>query len=316
MVSIQEQSSIESRRSPLLDRWVSVFVDGGSREGQRDELKSKGEVANRKMHEPSGPLYNSRSQKARYGFGTGSGSMGLGMRKVRNAAIYRRNEITEMRRVGRREGEALRGMEREKRVRGVERGGGKRNIMSDLCPRGTLYFSNATLLELLAEAANDTSFQDEGSFHGGGRGRSESVKVWHRLDNGSTIFCAPLSEIRGLPKEPFSLPLYQQVLWSSLFGAMLTVAIAGNALVMWTVLAHPRMKTVTNYFIVNLSVADMMLSVLNCAFNFSFMMHRKRLVSLRQVTRPQRRDEAIQEDSFLLTRIFSLRDGADDDDEV
>jgi len=33
------------------------------------------------------------------------------------------------------------------------------------------------------------------------------------------------------------------------------------------------MRTVTNYFLVNLSVADLMMSLLNCAFNFIFLLN-------------------------------------------
>ncbi|XP_043273113.1 tachykinin-like peptides receptor 86C isoform X2 [Venturia canescens] len=36
--------------------------------------------------------------------------------------------------------------------------------------------------------------------------------------------------------------------------------------------AHRRMRTVTNYLLVNLSVADLMMSLLNCIFNFIFML--------------------------------------------
>lgn len=39
------------------------------------------------------------------------------------------------------------------------------------------------------------------------------------------------------------------------------------------VLAHRRMRTVTNYFLVNLSVSDLMMSLLNCVFNFIFMLN-------------------------------------------
>ncbi|XP_033215115.1 tachykinin-like peptides receptor 86C [Belonocnema kinseyi] len=51
------------------------------------------------------------------------------------------------------------------------------------------------------------------------------------------------------------------------------VATGGNVIVMWIVLAHRRMRTVTNYFLVNLSVADLLMSVLNCVFNFIFMLN-------------------------------------------
>jgi tachykinin receptor 3 len=32
------------------------------------------------------------------------------------------------------------------------------------------------------------------------------------------------------------------------------------------------MRTVTNYFLMNLSVADLLMSLLNCVFNFIFML--------------------------------------------
>lgn len=54
-------------------------------------------------------------------------------------------------------------------------------------------------------------------------------------------------------KNAYIMPWYQQVLWSSLFGLMVTVAAGGNIIVIWIVLVHKRMRTVTNYFILNLS---------------------------------------------------------------
>ncbi|XP_063703924.1 tachykinin-like peptides receptor 86C [Culicoides brevitarsis] len=71
----------------------------------------------------------------------------------------------------------------------------------------------------------------------------------------------------------FELPFYQQLIWICLFSAMLVVAISGNAIVIWIVLAHRRMRTVTNYFLLNLSLADLLMSTLNCVFNFIFMLN-------------------------------------------
>ncbi|XP_015910851.1 tachykinin-like peptides receptor 99D [Parasteatoda tepidariorum] len=70
----------------------------------------------------------------------------------------------------------------------------------------------------------------------------------------------------------FILPWWQQLVWSIVFGVMIFVATGGNAIVMWIVLAHKRMRSVTNYFLVNLSLADMMVSTLNVIFNFVYML--------------------------------------------
>ncbi|CAB0035484.1 unnamed protein product [Trichogramma brassicae] len=71
----------------------------------------------------------------------------------------------------------------------------------------------------------------------------------------------------------FILPLWRQVLWSLLFGCMIIVATGGNIIVIWIVLAHKRMRTVTNYFLVNLSIADTTVSTLNVIFNFIYMLN-------------------------------------------
>lgn len=70
----------------------------------------------------------------------------------------------------------------------------------------------------------------------------------------------------------FILPWYQQLIWSLAFGIMVIVAAGGNLIVIWIVLTNRRMRTVTNYFIVNLSIADTMVSLLNVVFNFAYML--------------------------------------------
>ncbi|XP_071446338.1 tachykinin-like peptides receptor 86C [Hetaerina americana] len=73
-------------------------------------------------------------------------------------------------------------------------------------------------------------------------------------------------------RRPFSLPYWQKTVWVVIFSAMLMVAAPGNAIVIWIVLGHRRMRTATNCFLVNLSVSDLLLSILNCAFNLVFML--------------------------------------------
>ncbi|KPJ19314.1 Tachykinin-like peptides receptor 99D [Papilio machaon] len=73
--------------------------------------------------------------------------------------------------------------------------------------------------------------------------------------------------------QSFILPWWRQVLWTVLFGGMVVVATVGNLVVIWIVLANKRMRSVTNYFLVNLSVADAMVSTLNVTFNFTYMLY-------------------------------------------
>ncbi|KAM8707005.1 hypothetical protein ACLKA7_011159 [Drosophila subpalustris] len=70
----------------------------------------------------------------------------------------------------------------------------------------------------------------------------------------------------------FVVPWWRQVLWIILFGVVVVVATGGNLIVVWIVLTTKRMRTVTNYFIVNLSIADAMVSSLNVTFNFYYML--------------------------------------------
>ena len=58
--------------------------------------------------------------------------------------------------------------------------------------------------------------------------------------------------------------LLEHVLWTGAFSIILIISILGNTLVLWTVLGHRRMWSVTNCFLVNLGVADIGMAVLNC----------------------------------------------------
>ncbi|KAL6446217.1 hypothetical protein ACFW04_001083 [Cataglyphis niger] len=75
------------------------------------------------------------------------------------------------------------------------------------------------------------------------------------------------------PRNQFVLPWWRQMIWTLLFVGMIVVATGGNLIVIWIVLAHRRMRTVTNYFLVNLSIADAMVSTLNVTFNYTYMLN-------------------------------------------
>ncbi|XP_042552440.1 substance-K receptor [Dipodomys spectabilis] len=71
----------------------------------------------------------------------------------------------------------------------------------------------------------------------------------------------------------FSMPSWQLALWATAYVALVLVAVIGNATVIWIILAHQRMRTVTNYFIINLALADLCMAAFNAAFNFIYASH-------------------------------------------
>uniref|UniRef100_A0A1I7ZEQ4 G_PROTEIN_RECEP_F1_2 domain-containing protein n=1 Tax=Steinernema glaseri TaxID=37863 RepID=A0A1I7ZEQ4_9BILA len=69
---------------------------------------------------------------------------------------------------------------------------------------------------------------------------------------------------------PFVHHLLVQVIYIFMFAALITCAVGGNFAVIWIVLRHERMRTVTNYYLVNLAVADILISILNTGFSGSY----------------------------------------------
>jgi len=66
----------------------------------------------------------------------------------------------------------------------------------------------------------------------------------------------------------FYVPPGLVALLSVIYGSVSVVAVVGNLLVIVVVLASARMRTVTNYFIANLSIADVMIGCLSIPFQF------------------------------------------------
>jgi len=71
----------------------------------------------------------------------------------------------------------------------------------------------------------------------------------------------------------YALSWQLQLLYVVAFVFIVVVATGGNAIVIWVVVAHKRMRTVINYFLVNLAVADALISVFNTLFNFVYMIN-------------------------------------------
>ncbi|XP_060103368.1 neuromedin-K receptor [Heteronotia binoei] len=71
----------------------------------------------------------------------------------------------------------------------------------------------------------------------------------------------------------FVQPSWRIALWSLAYSAMVAVAVFGNLIVIWIILAHKRMRTVTNYFLVNLAFSDASVAAFNTLVNFTFALH-------------------------------------------
>ncbi|XP_074648341.1 tachykinin-like peptides receptor 99D [Tubulanus polymorphus] len=70
---------------------------------------------------------------------------------------------------------------------------------------------------------------------------------------------------------PFEISEGIQVVYFVAFVVMIIVAAGGNIIVIWIVVAHKRMRTVTNYFLVNLALADALISATTVIFNLIYM---------------------------------------------
>ncbi|KAH9393512.1 Substance-K receptor [Tyrophagus putrescentiae] len=88
----------------------------------------------------------------------------------------------------------------------------------------------------------------------------------------STASMSPDYEQEQQDHNIYIMPLFTQIIWSFIFGSMIFVAAGGNIIVIWIVLTHKRMA-ITNYFLVNLSLADTMVALLNVLENFIYMLN-------------------------------------------
>ncbi|XP_078079812.1 substance-K receptor [Mustelus asterias] len=71
----------------------------------------------------------------------------------------------------------------------------------------------------------------------------------------------------------FAQPAWQVCLWAIAYSVIVLTAVCGNVIVIWIVLAHRKMRTVTNYFLLNLAVGDTAMAAFNTTFNFIYAAH-------------------------------------------
>ncbi|KAI5087839.1 tachykinin receptor 3-like, partial [Silurus meridionalis] len=71
----------------------------------------------------------------------------------------------------------------------------------------------------------------------------------------------------------FAQPPWRVALWSVAYGSVLTVGLFGNLVVVWIIVAHRRMRTVTNYFLLNSAFCDAAMAAFNTLINFIYAAH-------------------------------------------
>lgn len=98
----------------------------------------------------------------------------------------------------------------------------------------------------------------------------------NRLPGGTVTSHHPADQLDKLIEAALSVEMsqYERLFWILLFSIMVLIAAGGNTIVVYIVSTNKEMKSVTNYFLVNLSLADTMVSTLNVIFNFISMLNR------------------------------------------
>lgn len=108
------------------------------------------------------------------------------------------------------------------------------NLSSNINSYITVNNSN---VNLNATSVNSTTLQ----LH------NENLNCIDFFKNGSCLINSQLSNESQLLLNDFAMPLFQQLIWSFIFGCIVFVASAGNCIICWIILFHKRMRSVTNF---------------------------------------------------------------------
>lgn len=159
------------------------------------------------------------------------------------------------------------------------------NINSHSLGYSELYgYDNSVSLPMTDAKKDEFEFQNESKLWIYNCDDFKNLTAWmlYCVNNTSEMYVDPSNDYYfnenansdGASEVNFALPWWQQLIWSLFFCGMVVVATGGNLIVIWIVCTNKRMRSVTNYFLVNLSIADIMVSTLNVIFNLYYMITR------------------------------------------
>eukprot|EP00062_Callorhinchus_milii_P018775 gi/632972747/ref/XP_007902811.1/ PREDICTED: substance-K receptor [Callorhinchus milii] len=100
-----------------------------------------------------------------------------------------------------------------------------------------------------------------------------SVTVEPAVLPGSELVPVLGPEVNSTLENVYAQPTWQVAVWTVAYALIVVTAVIGNLTVIWIILAHRRMRTVTNYFLVNLAFADASMGAFNTVFNFLYATH-------------------------------------------
>lgn len=69
---------------------------------------------------------------------------------------------------------------------------------------------------------------------------------------------------------PVAHSVIAQLFYVAVFFSLIVASCTGNLMVVWIVLRHERMRTVTNYYLLNLAVSDLAITILNTGFSGTY----------------------------------------------
>jgi hypothetical protein len=127
----------------------------------------------------------------------------------------------------------------------------------------------ATLLPLMTEAQNNFTVW---SYEMHIARNSTSERYAPGYPDGSDVrairdYAEPLFNLTSSCDQSHGSTFFQTTVYM-LYISIFVIALLGNGIVCYIVYASPRMKTVTNYFIANLAVGDILMSLFCVPFSF------------------------------------------------
>ena len=138
------------------------------------------------------------------------------------------------------------------------------NLLKDIVP--LLNISSSCSNEIFLFVYNATNITDDCIYQ---IFMSKNISRGLRLNSQSNL-------TNSLPihyDRPFMPQWWVQLLWSLLFGIIVLLSVMGNSLLLWIILANKKMRTVTNFYLLNLAISDLASSIFNALFNFVFMLN-------------------------------------------